>query len=53
MGAIHGSISALLIGLSDMKSCKETSVDAFKEALAQSLTDMHDLCVSQKGSSNL
>jgi carnitine O-acetyltransferase len=36
----------LIIGLSNMKSCKDTSVDAFNEALDKSLIEMHDLCVS-------
>lgn len=39
-----------LLGLSAMKSCPETSVDKFYEALEESLNDMHDLCVQTQQS---
>ncbi len=43
----------LLIGLSDMKSCKDTSVDRFRDELENSLNDMHDLCVAHSQKANL
>jgi hypothetical protein len=43
----------LLIRLSNMKSYKNTSVNALNEALDKSLIEMHDLCVSIKQKAKL
>jgi carnitine O-acetyltransferase len=43
----------LMFGLSCMKSCNETSVTAFKDAMEQSMLEMHDLLASRKGQSKL
>ena len=45
----------LIFGLSAMRSCEDTSVDAFHDAVVDSLNDMHDLCIlyEQKQQSKL
>ena len=43
----------LLFGLSCMKSCEETNVKIFKEAMEQSLLEMHDLLASRPQNAKL